>query len=63
MKVYMVAFSYELYDDFVFTDKQQAEERLETLKAAYKKEAVERCQKSYDHWLQLHEFELVGETK
>jgi hypothetical protein len=59
----MITFDYELYDDFVFTNKQQAEERLETLKAEYEKEAAERRQKSYGHWLQLHEFKLVGESQ
>jgi hypothetical protein len=61
MKVYMVTFGNEISDDCVFTDYEQARQRLEEIRADEVAQAGESGH--YAHWYELRVFELVGESK
>lgn len=60
MICYMVTFGPEVCDEFVFTDLERAEKRLEELKAEQIENARKYEEKSYDDWYELREFELIG---
>ncbi len=54
MQVYIVTFDSGVTDDYVFTDYEQARQRLEELRADDKSDA---------HLYELRVFELVGDLK
>ena len=60
MKCYMITFGFEISDDYVFTDYEQARQRLEEIRAD---EVAQSGDKDYAHWYELREFELVGELE
>jgi len=63
MKCYMVLFGLEIYDDFIFTDREDAEKRLQYLKEWHNLVKEIHKTTSYDYQLYVREFELVGEPK
>jgi len=63
MKVYMVTFAEATYDDLVFIDRKSAKRRLQELKDEHNKNSEGYNLKSYEHWFELQEFELIGEPQ
>lgn len=60
---FMITFGSEVSDDYVFTDYEQARQRLQQLKDEALEDARKFGDKSYDHWYELRVFKLVEEQK
>lgn len=61
MNCFMITFGSEVFDDYVFTDYEQARQRLQQAKDEAIEDAKKYGDKSYEDWYELRVFQLVEE--